>query len=66
MADTIAKRGPLAVRVAKHLIDEAGDRSLDDGLALELDESERVFASQDMLEGAAAFFEKRTANFRGE
>jgi len=66
IADTIARRGPLAVRVAKHLIDEAGDRSLDDGLALELDESERVFASKDMLEGAAAFFEKRTADFRGE
>ena len=66
IADTIAERGPLAVRIAKHLIDEAGSRTLDDGLALELDESERVFSSKDMLEGAAAFFAKRTPEFRGE
>ena len=66
MADVIAERGPVAVRIAKRLIDAAADRSLDDGLALELDESERVFATADMLEGAAAFFAKRPATFRGE
>lgn len=66
LADVIASRGPVAVRAAKRLIDAAGDRSLDEGLALELEESERVFSTTDMLEGAAAFLGKRPATFRGE
>jgi len=66
MAETIAKRGPLAVREAKHALDLAGDMPLDEGLARELDASERIFASQDMLEGAQAFFEKRSPRFTGE
>jgi enoyl-CoA hydratase/carnithine racemase len=65
LADTIAARGPVAVRVAKRLIDEAGDRAMDDGLALELDASEEVFASSDMLEGASAFLAKRPPDFQG-
>ncbi|MET0695820.1 MAG: enoyl-CoA hydratase-related protein, partial [Acidimicrobiia bacterium] len=52
MAETIAERGPLAVREAKRALDLAGDMPLDEGLARELDASERIFASRDMLEGA--------------
>lgn len=66
IAETIAARGPLAVREAKSVLDMAGDLSLDDGLARELDASERIFASSDMLEGAQAFFEKREPRFTGE
>ncbi len=66
MAETIAARGPFAVREAKRALDLAGDTSLDDGLAHELDASERIFSSQDMLEGAQAFFEKREPRFTGE
>ncbi len=66
MAEVIATRGPLAVREAKRAIDLAGDTALDDGLAAELEASERVFSSQDMLEGARAFFEKRPPKFTGE
>lgn len=66
MAGTISARGPLAVREAKRVIDLAGDTSLDEGLAAELDASERVFSSEDMLEGARAFFEKRPPEFTGE
>ena len=58
-------RGPLAVREAKRLIDLATETDLDAGLAAELDASERVFASDDMLEGARAFFEKRDPDYRG-
>jgi enoyl-CoA hydratase len=65
-AETIAARGPLAVREAKRAIDIAGDVPLDDGLAHELDASERLFSSQDMVEGAKAFFEKRPPDFTGE
>jgi enoyl-CoA hydratase/carnithine racemase len=65
LARQIAERGPLAVREAKRLIDLAADLDLDAGLAAELDASERVFASEDMLEGAAAFFGKRSPEYRG-
>jgi enoyl-CoA hydratase/carnithine racemase len=65
VAEEIASRGPLAVREAKRLIDAAPDLDLDAGLAAELDASERIFASDDMLEGAKAFFEKRQPDYRG-
>ena len=65
IADRIAERGPLAVREAKQLIDRSHDLDLDAGLAAELDASERVFSSEDMLEGARAFFEKRPPRFQG-
>ena len=65
LAAEIAARGPLAVREAKRLIDAAMDVDLDTGLAAELEASERIFASEDMLEGARAFFAKRAPEYRG-
>ena len=65
MANEIAARGPLAVREAKRLIDDALDRDLDAGLAAELDASARVFSSEDMIEGANAFFGKRDPDYHG-
>jgi enoyl-CoA hydratase len=65
MAERIGERGPVAVREAKRLIGHAGDLDLDAGLAAELDASDRVFASEDMLEGARAFFAKRPPDFTG-
>ncbi len=64
VAAEIAARGPLAVREAKQLIDAALELDLDAGLAAELDASERIFASEDMLEGANAFFAKRDPEYR--
>lgn len=66
MAETIASRGPVAVREAKRALELAVDVALDEGLARELDASERIFSSTDMLEGAKAFFEKRNPRFTGE
>jgi len=65
MAESIATRGPLAVREAKRALDIAGDVPLDEGMAAELDASERIFTSDDMLEGAQAFFDKREPRFTG-
>ena len=65
VAEEIAARGPLAVREVKRLLDTAMDVDLDTGLAAELDASERIFATDDMLEGASAFFEKRDPLYRG-
>lgn len=65
IGEEIALRGPLAVREAKRLIDIATDTSLDAGLAAELDASDRIFATDDLLEGATAFLEKRDPEYRG-
>jgi enoyl-CoA hydratase len=65
IGEEIAQRGPLAVREAKRLIDLAFETEIGDGLAAETDASQRVFASDDMLEGAAAFFDKRDPVYRG-
>jgi enoyl-CoA hydratase/carnithine racemase len=61
----IAQRGPVAVREAKRLIERARDLDTDAGMAAELDASERIFRSEDMLEGARSFFAKRPPVFRG-
>jgi enoyl-CoA hydratase/carnithine racemase len=65
IGEEIALRGPLAVREAKHLIDLATEIDIDAGLAAELDASDRVFATDDLLEGAASFFAKRAPEYRG-
>ena len=53
IGEEIAARGPVAVREAKRLIDAALELDIDAGLAAELEASVRVFATDDMLEGAA-------------
>ena len=65
IATEIAARGPVAVREAKRLVDLASDADLATGLAAELDASDRVFATDDMVEGAEAFFAKREPQYRG-
>jgi enoyl-CoA hydratase/carnithine racemase len=65
LAAEIAARGPIAVREAKRLIALASDVPLADGLAAELDASDRVFATDDLVEGARSFFEKREPEYRG-
>jgi enoyl-CoA hydratase/carnithine racemase len=66
IAAEIAERGPLAVRTAKRLLDASADLPLDDGLAAELEASVRIFATDDMLEGATAFLGKRPPTYRGQ
>jgi enoyl-CoA hydratase/carnithine racemase len=65
IGEEIAARGPLAVREAKHLLGLATEADIDIGLAAELDASERVFASDDLLEGVRSFFEKRDPEYHG-
>ncbi len=61
----IAQRGPVAVREAKRLINDALDRDIGAGLEAEFEASERIFATEDMVEGARAFFEKRDPRYTG-
>ncbi len=65
IGEEIATRGPLAVREAKRLIDASTEGDLDAGLAAELEASVRIFATDDLLEGATSFFEKREPHYRG-
>jgi len=65
IAAEIASAGPVAVREAKRLIDTALERDIRDGLEAEFEASERIFATEDMVEGARAFFEKRDPVYRG-
>ncbi len=66
IAAQISERGPIAVRQVKRLIDLSSDVGIGAGIAAETDASERVFNTDDMLEGARAFFEKRRPNYRGK
>ncbi|HEX2283446.1 MAG TPA: enoyl-CoA hydratase-related protein [Mycobacterium sp.] len=66
LASELAQRAPVAISEVKQLIDGAMEAPLDCGLAAELDASERVFSTQDMLEGARAFLAKRSPVFRGQ
>jgi len=66
IANEIALRGPLAVREVKRLIDLSAETDIDAGLAAEINASERVFSSADMLEGTRAFLDKRQPQYRGK
>ncbi len=61
----IADRGPLAVRAVKALVDDALDRPLADGHRAEVETSVRIFATDDLLEGARSFVEKRQPDYHG-
>ena len=65
IGEEIAERGPLAVREVKRLIDGALDRDLAAGHAAETETSVRVFATDDLLEGARSFIEKRPPEYHG-
>lgn len=65
IGDEIAQRGPLAVREAKRLLEAALELPIDEGLAAEVDASVRVFATDDLLEGARSFLGKRDPVYRG-
>ena len=65
IGEEIAERGPLAVRAVKSLVDGALDRPLGDGHAAEIETSVRIFATDDLLEGARSFVEKRPPEYHG-
>src|SRR5260221_13660949 len=65
IGEEIASRGPLAVREAKRLLDLASETDIGTGLAAETEASVRIFETEDMLEGARSFFEKRDPEYRG-
>ncbi len=65
-AEGFASGPALAFAAIKRCVHEGGEMSLDDGLALEASEMEKLFRSKDALEGMTAFAEKRKAQFTGQ
>ncbi|HTP55908.1 MAG TPA: enoyl-CoA hydratase-related protein [Thermoplasmata archaeon] len=67
LAHTIGQRAPRAVRAAKRAIAGGLERSLADGCDLELELFRtEVLRSPDLIEGIAAFAERRPPKFTGE
>jgi enoyl-CoA hydratase/carnithine racemase len=65
LAETIAARGPLAVRAAKRAILEGLETGLDNGLRLEEHLFRELMLTEDAVEGPRAFAERRPPDFRG-
>ena len=66
LAEEIASRAPMAVRAAKKMINQAYERTLSEGLAVEKQEFYNLFATEDQKEGMQAFVEKRPPQWKGK
>jgi enoyl-CoA hydratase/carnithine racemase len=64
-AARLASGPALAIAAIKRCVHEGGQRTLDEGLALEAQLMEQLFRSKDADEGLHAFVEKRTPEFVG-
>jgi enoyl-CoA hydratase len=64
LARMIATKGPLAVKMAKHLVQRGQDLDLANANAMEADVFGFLCATEDRHEGMAAFLGKRAPNFR--
>jgi len=66
LANELAARAPLAVRLGKEAVNHALDSFLSEGLASERRAFYYLFSTQDQKEGMAAFLEKRKPEWKGE
>ncbi len=66
LAEEIAARAPLAVRLAKEAVNAALETSLTEGLAAERRNFYLLFATEDQKEGMKAFIEKRKPQWKGK
>lgn len=66
IANRIAEKSPIALRLAKEAVQLASRSNLDEGLRREVDLFALCFSSEDKDEGVKAFLEKRKAEFKGK
>lgn len=65
LADRILQRAPLAVAMAKQLVNDGLDASLPTAITQEMGMTATLYATADAREGIAAFIEKRPPQFTG-
>jgi enoyl-CoA hydratase len=66
IANRIAEKSPIALRMAKEAVKLASRSNLDEGLRREVDLFALCFSSEDKDEGVKAFLEKRKPSFKGK
>lgn len=66
VANRIAEKSPIALRLAKEAVKLASRSNLDEGLRREVDLFALCFSSEDKDEGVSAFLEKRKPEFKGK
>jgi enoyl-CoA hydratase/carnithine racemase len=65
LAEVVARRPPIAVRLGKQAVQAADETALAAGLGYERRLYELAMATEDRVEGMTAFIEKRRPDFRG-
>jgi enoyl-CoA hydratase len=65
IANRMAEKSPIALRLAKESVKLASRSNLDEGLRREVDLFALCFSSEDKNEGVSAFLEKRKPEFKG-
>lgn len=65
LAEAIASKGPVAVRLVKEAVQRGQDLDLDNACLLESEVFGLCFSTEDLKEGMGAFLEKRKPAFRG-
>jgi enoyl-CoA hydratase/carnithine racemase len=65
VAASLAIKAPLAVKFIIECVRQAGDVTLEQGMDLEANSFGLLRGTEDFIEGAKAFLEKRQPQFRG-
>lgn len=66
LAETIADKGPIALRYLKEAVNKGMDMTLEQGLRLEADLYFLLHTTADRTEGIRSFLEKRRPEYKGE
>ena len=66
MAKTIARHGPVAIKLAKNAINRGLETTMESGLNIELDNIAQAFQTEDKVEGMDAFVKRRKPEFKGK
>jgi enoyl-CoA hydratase len=66
VAESIMSKGPVAVKLAKMVINRGFDVDLDTALLLEKMAQSIAFGTEDKQEGTQAFLDKRKPNFQNK